>query len=229
VEEAGALSAKLRTLGKQAVAGLKELSASVDIPTKEIEEYVSAMTTGPLEDGLRRTAAQFLADPQKVRIQVLELAKIAPIQAIFPRVTLDSDGRPIAQVGSVDDDLEGRIIDQIGQNMHFSALFLREVLDRLEKTKGLCRASSAEHLYKSPVFREDRHVLIEQGLDALFSGDHAAAVHLLIPQIEAALRDVLAHTGGHLYRPGRRGLENASAIISACSSQIRAAGICATA
>lgn len=47
--------------------------------------------------------------------------------------------------------------------------------------------------------------ILKRGLDAYFSGDHIVSVHLLIPQVENAVRRLLELTGRTTYRPSRNG------------------------
>lgn len=60
---------------------------------------------------------------------------------------------------------------------------------------------------KSPVFDEDKLPLVEEGLRAYFAGQHAVAVHLLVPQVEAAIRRLAIITGVMPYRRKKEDLE----------------------
>jgi len=51
-----------------------------------------------------------------------------------------------------------------------------------------------------PIFDENKHALIEQGLRHYYSGDYVAATHILIPQIEAAIRRLAELVGANPYR-----------------------------
>jgi hypothetical protein len=46
---------------------------------------------------------------------------------------------------------------------------------------------------------------IREGLTAWFAGDHVKTVHVLVPQVESALRDLLAALGGVVTKPDRHG------------------------
>ena len=62
------------------------------------------------------------------------------------------------------------------------------------------------HIFLSPVFAPDRRPIIEAGIKAYLAGDHTLAVHLLVPQIEQALRVLLELAGGSVLKPARLGM-----------------------
>jgi lysyl-tRNA synthetase class 1 len=46
---------------------------------------------------------------------------------------------------------------------------------------------------------------IREGLTAWFAGDHVKTVHVLVPQVESGLRDLLGALGGVVTKPDRHG------------------------
>lgn len=204
-EHAVTLEKDLQNYGMQAAKEMKPISASTSIPKGRIDRYLEEMTTGSTEEVLTRIALHFIPDPKKTEDELLRVAKIAPLQALISRTVVDSEGRPIVTVGSIEDDLSGRVALQIGQEMEMEAPFLRMTLERFRDEGRLTPPVVMEFLNLSPLFKEDRKELVEQGIRALFFGDHATAAHLLIPQIEGALRELLSLTGGQIYRPGKQG------------------------
>jgi hypothetical protein len=55
----------------------------------------------------------------------------------------------------------------------------------------------------SPVIMESRLPIIERGLNAYFKDDLMVAIHLLIPQIEDAIRNLVELSGGIIFKPSR--------------------------
>lgn len=76
---------------------------------------------------------------------------------------------------------------------------------KMDEKGLLSKDSILEFLKKSPVFDEKRYVFIEKGLDAFFANDYITAIHLLIPQIENAVRTIIEKTGGLTLKPSRNG------------------------
>jgi hypothetical protein len=204
-EDATEMEPVLRNYGKQSIAEMKAVSTEVKISRDELERFLEALTEGPLRDSLARIAEHFLLSPDETKDKVLAMAKAAPLQAFIPQTMCDSDGRPIATVGSVESDLEGRVVLQMSDNMVISSQFLHMTLQALRSHGGFGVDSFMEVLGECPLFRMERLPLLKRGLQAYFEGDDPVAAHLLIPQIEAAARDLLALAGGQTYRPGRMG------------------------
>lgn len=204
-EEALGIEPLLRDYGKRSLEDMKTVSAEVAIPKKELTRFLASMTAGSLEECLTRLAVQFLPDPKRTEKQILEMAKRAPLQALVPHMIVDNEGRPVAQIGPVEDDLEGHVALQLGRDMQVNSRFLGMILQALQERGELTVDGALEIIKKCPLFRVERLPLVASGIRAYLAGDHASAIHLLIPQIEAALRDLVVMSGGQSYRPGRTG------------------------
>lgn len=204
-DEASALDHLIREAGEKAVQEMQPVTAKFEIPSEKLEEFLKALTDGVHTDVLRRIASHFLPQRDQVVTQVTELAKSAPFQAMISRTLVDPMGRPIAVVGSVEHDLDGQVILQTAQNMQINAPFLQAVFDRLRSDARLSEEMLVDHLYRSPVFEDGKRPLYERGLRAFREKDFITAVHVLIPQVEAAVRQIVTLSNGAIYRPRRGG------------------------
>lgn len=113
----------------------------------------------------------------------------------------------IATIGSLEDDIEGHIVRQVSQNLTFSSLFLKLILDEAGKNLGLNTKSIMDFISKSPVINSERLPIIEKGVSSYFSQDYIVAIHLLIPQIEEAIRNLIEISGGNVLRPKNGGYQ----------------------
>ena len=204
-EEAEQLAVQLRELGQEAKKDMREFSHQIQIPVAEVEQFLNQLLDGNLEQVFGRVAAYFTPDSKKVEEQVKKLAEVAPLMSILSANIMGNDGRDIATVGSVENDLEGRVVLQMAQNLQIESIFLQRAIEELAKRFGLGSQELIGELYKSPVFEESRRVIIKKGLDAFFLGDHATAVHLLIPQIEQAFRQLLILCQRPTFKCNRQG------------------------
>lgn len=151
------------------------------------------------------TLIHFLPSPQRVETQVKDSCEKTPLTALMPIMLQDSQGRVVARVGPVNEDLEGRVVHQMAQNLQFDSYFLHECLERLRASGRLTEDALIEELFKSPLFAAEREALLRRGLKAYLESDLMPACSLLVPEIEAALRQLLALTGGEIYKPSRVG------------------------
>lgn len=204
-QDAAALTETLRSLGERTVEGLSEISHEVSIPQQDVEEYLASFTGGALDESLVRIAASFVPNPDHVLEQVKDLAQKAPLQALISHTVLDREGRAVAQVGSVEEDIEGRVIRQTSQNMQIEAYFLAGAIDAVVAHFSPQRDDVAAFLSRSPVFNDDMEPALEAGLEAYLRGDYLSSVCVLIPQIEVAVRNLAKLVGVPLFRPGRHG------------------------
>lgn len=57
----------------------------------------------------------------------------------------------------------------------------------------------------SPIFEETKKDLIHAGLQAYLDQDYISAIHILVPQTEAAIRSLVELTGGATSKRNRQG------------------------
>lgn len=204
-QDAECVAIKLQELEQRAVGEMKTISTEISIPNAEMDRFVEEMTRGTLAEALRRIAGGFIPPKEKVKDQVLRIAKEAPLQALIGISIMDHTGRTVAKIGSVEADIEGRVIHQMSQNIQFDAIFLEGVLAKLIDGGFLARDSLLNHLMECPLFVPERKGLFEHGLKAYFEGDYVSFISIAIPEIENALRQILALNNVPLYRPHRSG------------------------
>ena len=105
----------------------------------------------------------------------------------------------------MEQDLEGHIISRVSQNLGLSALFLRIALQEAVTKKGLGKSEILDFLDKTPIINKDRFQIIDKGLDAYFKNDYLVFIHLIIPQIEEAIRNIVELAGGNVLKRSRGG------------------------
>jgi hypothetical protein len=181
---------------------------SVRFTKDEIDNFLDAMTDAGLQASLARIVAKFLPDPEDTRRQVLETAEQSPLFSLFTKRIMDHEGRVIAEVGSPANDMEGQIAHEMAESMGFWVPFLRGTVEKLIDKYTVSPDDVLDFLYLSPALTEDRRDLIRAGVDAYLRGQYVFAVHTLIPQIEHAVRNLVAGLGGPILARGRHGAMN---------------------
>lgn len=203
--EADQVAIRLREVGKKCKDEMKVISGEVKIPEEDIDKYVEAMVAGGPEVALNRMAYHYVPKRDEIVKEIKRVSKEHPISFLMPAVIQDEKGRAVAQIGSLEDDLDGHVIRQSCQDMAFSALFLGKVIGEVRKRYRIGAKKILAEVYRSPIFDLGKKPLIEAGLKAYFRHDYAVAVHVLIPQIEDAIRNLVEITGGPIYKRGRSG------------------------
>lgn len=204
-EEAEAVLLRIRELGPQVASELKPFSHSFELPRKEMDDYIAAMTEGDLKEVILRIANQYIPNKEKAKEQIFDLSKNSPFIFLITQQIQDDKGRVVATVGSLETDIEGHIVRRISENLAFSAMFLRLVMYELVNNKGLNKTHILAFIKKTPIINNDRFVIIERALDAYFQNDFLVFIHLIIPQIEEAIRNIVEYAGGNVLKPSRSG------------------------
>ena len=196
---------KLRGIGPEAVGELKTISQSIQIPQEQIDEYVKQMTAGNIHEVLTRIAIGYIPIKEQAKEQLLELSKQAPLNYLLNQHIQDEKGRVIATVGPLKDDLEGHVIRQLSDSLYFSVYFLRQVISESIQKFSLGADEVTRFIEVNPTVDPSRLEIINKGLNAYFSNDFLVAIHLLIPQIEDAMRNLVEFAGGNVLKPSRGG------------------------
>lgn len=204
-EEADKISIKIKELGEKGTSELEKIEASVEIPKKEVDEFINNLIEGDLKTALMRTAVYYVPKKDETIKQLEELSEKAPISFLFARKIQDHEGRVIATVGSLEGDIDGHLVLQISQNMHFASFFLRETVDALIHKFSLDGKTIVDHLYESPIFEEKRKEFLVRGIKAYLDGGFLVALHILIPQIEALIRNLAKKVGVSILKSSRSG------------------------
>lgn len=204
-ENAEEVSKKILEVGKGVIDNMQSFSHSVEIPKDELDACKEAMVEGGLEKAITRIAVHFIPNKEGVKEEVLKLAKIAPLSFLISKDIHDHRGRPIAKIGGIQEDLEGNIIFQLSKNMEFSSFFLRHSFIKLFEQYSPSANDICEIIFSSPVFEGDKKELIEKGVQEFLNEDYTNAIHILIPQLEAAVRTLVEFSGGATLRKNRQG------------------------
>ena len=204
-DDAERITKKITEIGPKVVDSMQSFSHSIEIPKEQLDAYLESMTNGGLENTLIRIAAHFIPKKDQVEEQVLELAKNHPLTYLFTKTLQDHKGRPIATIGSVEDDLEGHVIHQLSSNLNTNAFFLRHSLKKALEVYNIKVQDLTDFVLASPIFEETKKDLIHSGLQAYLDQDYISAIHILVPQTEAAIRSLVELTGGATSKRNRQG------------------------
>lgn len=117
------------------------------------------------------------------------------MQFLFPKALQGTRGRTAAVVGSIDNDLEGNIVLRISESLHFRGLFLHYTLEVGEQRGLVTKETLLEFLGKSAAIDPARLPIFERALSAYFDRDYMVFIHLVIPQMEEAIRNLMEKQG----------------------------------
>lgn len=204
-DEANAVLIRLRELGPKINEEFQLISSTFEIPKDELDAYIKFITEGEPKFVFHKIIQNFIPDKDEIKERMFELAKTAPLTYLIPTKIQDNKGRIIATIGSLEDDLDGNVIHELSRSLSFQALFLRHVFSKVISEKTLDVDDFIDFIKVSPVFAESRHLIIRRGIQAYYDDDLVVAIHVLIPQIEEAIRNLVELAGGVVLKKNRGG------------------------
>ncbi len=204
-EEADKILIIIKGISPNILSELKKVETSVKIPKNEIEKFIDSLIEGNFKTAIQRIAIYYIPKKDEITKQLKDLSRKAPISFLFTRKIIDEEGREIAAVGSLDKDIDGHMILQISQNMQFESIFLRETISKFINKFNINTLDIVNYIYESPIFDERRKKFFEIGTEAYLNGQFLIALHILIPQIEAAVRNLTEMIRLPILRPSRSG------------------------
>ena len=199
-KEAQELECHIRRLQKEDLKYFKKAEIPIKIPKQYIESYIKKLDERNLSDALHYITVSSIPDKEQAKSIVLETAKQYPLQALISQSIVDHAGRRTTELGSVEEDLEGRIVLQICQSIQLKIYWIVLGLDHLKKNKSLNENTFSKHLFKSFVFPERCYRVIKEGVTSYFNENYIASCSILIPQIESSIREIISQTGGAIYK-----------------------------
>jgi hypothetical protein len=193
-EEAAQFQIAAKKKGEEGEGQMARFLHSFEIPEEEVQGFLAEITEGSLESSLKRLAVYFLPRIEDIERQLEELKSSGKLLSMISHAKM-GENQVVARVGSVDDDPEGRIMLQMADNLKFSAGLLGIAIDGIREKYEFSSVTLLPFLSASPLFGADRGPLLGHALHAYVSGDHITAIHVLVPQIEHALRRLLGMLG----------------------------------
>lgn len=200
-DDVARVEAAIRGQAERARGEMKLYSVPVNISMEEMDHWSDQFLQGTLAEGLERLARDCLLKEDAAQLQLKDLAKTAPVWAALQSGGMGNEGFTIAKVGSIDDDMEGRAIQHAANLFAWHAPFLRYALNRIKEKHELTLEKLLAVTRDCGFFKPEREPLLAEGIAAWLAGDSVKAIHVLIPQIEAALRDLLAAVGAPVTEP----------------------------
>lgn len=199
------LHRKLDAVGAEALKSMKPISsAPIDIApmVRAAQESVRGLPVAEAIYAFACTAPSL--DPAELREQVEKAAKQSPLSSMFSSVQLDRAGRVIHKSPGLftdDPDERERALDtQIARHADLLRNFTvhAQIIPALMTLLGehvIEDSDILDLLQGSSLVPDDRAGLFAMGVAAGFRRDMVTATHLLVPQLEHALRVLLRDAG----------------------------------
>ncbi len=182
----------------ESIAQMKRFEHREEIPKEAVEEFLSQIVAASKEETFGRIAGEFLSEQSKVEENLRKTAKSSPLLTAISKTMVQGD-RIVAQIGSLDDDPIGHLIERANLNLHLRSAWLGWTIERAQKMHELTIDDFVGWSNRTGLFSDDR--LLREGIAAWLEDDHVKAIHILVPQVEAGFRTLVGRCGRPTTKP----------------------------
>jgi hypothetical protein len=202
-DDAGAarVERQIRARAHEIPDDMRTVSVPFNIPPEDLQALTERVAGEDLSQAFKNFAAVGIVGEQSIRAQLETMIQNAPVFSAIPMSIVGSDGFPAAEIGPVEGDIEGRMFEQGARHIGIYAPFLNIMLARIREKHRLDLERFMAWLADSPVFVSGQMPLVRDGLAAWFACDYVKSIHVLVPQVEAATRELLSKLNGSVRRP----------------------------
>ena len=205
--EADALTAEIQAMGAPASKTLQQHKYEFEIPKEVFDQADELFGTKAPSDEERWSNFIFQFIPSKAEEEksLTEAAKYSPLTFMTATNMMDFKGRPQSVIGSYDKDPEGNLVMHITQHLNFSIHFLGIAIAKMREA-GLMTPDRimSDIIEPSPLYEESSYFIIRQALEFMFNDQPVLACHLLVPQIECTIRNLVENAGFSVIKPQKR-------------------------
>ena len=184
----------LETRGHEAQAGMQRVQIPIQIDINEVKRVADALTEGDLQQALGRIGIMFVPRADQVRALNEQIKTQAPLMSLIP-ITRYEAGHPAGIIGPQNEDADGRLVHQMANEIDMEAIWIAATFDKLVARYAVTAEQIVDALSTSPVFANARRSILVSGIEAWLSQDYLKAIHVLMPQVEHAVRTLASLTG----------------------------------
>ena len=198
-EDAETFLIRLRELSKETDRDLKSVSAELNISKEKINNHVDQILTGESSEMIfARIIEAYTPRIGAANHDLDQHARHAPLQFIFPKKLVDKKGRRVATIGPFSEDREGHLFQYLSNTIRIDTLLLHFIFEEAINRGILTTHEIMKFLRMSCIIEKDRFIIIQKATDAYLAGEYMVSIHLLIPQFEEAIRNLVEMNGGNI-------------------------------
>ncbi len=178
---------------------LKPITAQVEVPRDEVEALLRSYSedSESWEDALKRLGSEGPPSGEADDNAELtkELAEKYPLGRIFTTQILGPHGSVTAQAGSEDEHDRVDLAKHEAMRIRIWAPLGVEILDTIKTTFGVPDRDALTKFFTTELIDREVAARIADGVLRFLDDDEDGALHILVPQLEAAIRGAAARAG----------------------------------
>lgn len=167
---------------------MKTVGATINTPKEDVDKFLQGVVVEDPWQTLFNLAVAFIPNRNALQQEIRELADKTPLMSRIP-LSIMTDDRVTAKIGSVEEDPFGRLIHQTRLHFELSTRWLGWAVERATEKHNYAVEQYVAWINHSELY-EDLN-LLHEGVRAWRDGDLVKAIHVLVPQIEHGLRSIV--------------------------------------
>jgi hypothetical protein len=194
---------KIEESGNETMSEMSPIMASVEIPQEKIAKYIDQFCSSDkfeINIALFASHCPIPSDLERRENEAKVLIADFPLQSLFAKTIMDSNGLPIRTVDSPEDHLEHRMIETDSLQIALWGDFSYQILSRILNSRQQVMQSLSEIISNCPFISDNDTDRILNTIDHFISGNYEESAHLLLPRIEKLLRQALQFLNKPTYR-----------------------------
>lgn len=195
ISESNEILAKLEKLSSKTPQEMTKFEHKMEISEKEKDEFINFFTSGNSKEILYKISFRFIPKKDEVMDRINKISKEEPLSYFFKKELINNEGIVMAKIGSLKEDFEGNVIQEISNSLNYQKIFIRLVFDEIRNKNLVKKEDIIDFILKSPIFNKENIKIIDVGLDSYFKGDLISAINNIVPQIEKLIRNLFKMNG----------------------------------
>jgi hypothetical protein len=180
--EARVLEPEMLEKGQAAQNDMQTFKISTEIPDEQLNAFVREFLKQDLNDALQMLLSKFLPDKSQIETEYQQRPPF--LSELCTKGMVDNNG----QIIDVRTPEERLILDMSQRLSIVEPLYLRKTIAGIFQHYSVTADDILDHLFLSPAFEPAKRDFLKKGLEAYLKDDYMTALHILPPQIEAAVR-----------------------------------------
>lgn len=204
-DEATRLTVIMQRLFTESKEEMESFQTTFEIP-KEVYEQADVMfgdKANSDEERWNNFVLYFIPRKKDEEESLKENGKKHFFMNIMGNQLLDTKGRPMSKIGTLEQDFDGNLAVHITQKLNIQQYFLVIAINRLITSGTLTTEKVMQQIKLSPIFEENRYEIIKKAMNYFVEGEYILFSHLIVPQIENAICNIVEMSGETALRPQR--------------------------
>lgn len=202
-KKANSMFGEVAELGKMALNEMQKIEHTITLERKKIDEYLKDVMKGTHRKRMRRYIIEYLPILKYEKKKYTEFAKENPLEDMMATVIFDEQGNTTNRLGAGKKPEVLKLHNSINLNLKIQTGFMHIHMEELKKTGDVTVEALMRMFDGCPLVEESHRKILERGFEAYLNEDYLVCCHLLIPQVEAMIRRLIALNGGEVLRQGQ--------------------------